>query len=158
MSVSPRTAAHPMAFTFCEFANGAAMAWLFSLGFAVVGNGIIALGALPVVLMIVVPVSVVALLIGSPVAYGLGWVLRGVGSRGIHLAAFAAFGALVALVAVFSVGGGDGALSPLLWGLNAVAGAAGVALGWRWSMLRAIRSDLTTASASSAAPVSALGA
>lgn len=138
-----------MAFTFREFARGACRAWLwFLLLSTLASTAMLHWGAL-VALMYAVPWSVAALLIGSPLACALGWMMRRTASVPRHLVAFTAFGAVVgigtttvAFAAPWSDLSGDGmnAVSVpavAMW----IAATVAVPLGWRFTSKRALRGD-----------------
>lgn len=167
---SPRTAALPMAFTGQEFARGALAAWgwflaLFApvacLHYAVyVVSGPTSywsvsstgFAMIPVVLLAgycyVVPWSLAGLLVGMPLAYGIGLALRRVGNRIIHLAVFGALGALVGAAATTAGAlwnySAAGTLPPeAVWAVAIYAAltAVSVALGWSFTVSRALRAD-----------------
>lgn len=138
-----------MAFTFREFARGACVAWVWFLLFSTLAStAIFHWGAL-IALMYAVPWSLAALLIGSPLAYGLGRVMRSIASVPGHLVVFTAFGAVVgistttiAFTAPWSDLSGDGmsAVSVpavAMW----IAATVAVPLGWRFTSKRALRGD-----------------
>ncbi|UIN31761.1 hypothetical protein [Microbacterium binotii] len=146
---SPRTNAAPMAFTFREFARGACMAWLWFLLFSTLASAAMLYSGALIALIYAVPWSLAALLIGSPLAYGLGWMLRTAASVPLHLVAFTVFGAVVgigtttlAFTAPWSDLSGDGmnAVSVpavAMW----IAATIAVPLGWRFTSKRALRGD-----------------
>ncbi|GAB3155883.1 hypothetical protein GCM10027058_29030 [Microbacterium neimengense] len=124
-------------------------AWLWFLLFSTLAStAMLHWGAL-IALMYAVPWSLAALLIGSPLAYGLGWMLRTAASMPLHLVAFTVFGAAigvgtttVAFAAPWSDLSGDGmnAVSVpavAMW----IAATVAVPLGWRFTSKRALRSD-----------------
>jgi hypothetical protein len=114
-TASPRTSEQPMAFQFGEFARGALIAWgwflLLSLPALVIAAVISAwetasgaydgwLNTIGLTIFFwviyggffVLAWSIGALLLGAPLAYLLGFLLRGVAGIRIHLAAFTLFG------------------------------------------------------------------
>jgi hypothetical protein len=146
--LSPRTDAAPMAFTAAEFFRGAIAAWLWFLALSMV----VLLPFLSYMfwlsLWYTVPWSLGALAVGSPLAYGLGILLRRVTSVPTHLVAFtvlgAGIGAATTALALFSQGF-DSSSSPgaYFWpgALVTAAAAAAVSLGWWHTARRALRRD-----------------
>jgi hypothetical protein len=140
-----------MAFTFGEFLRGMWAAWGLFLAILLVCLIVLpivtggAAGVVVVVgygLMIGGGISLAATVVFSPVAWLLGWCLRRVRARGVHLVAFAVLGTVVGLVvgAIFTGGSAD----PSSTGLSlafAVTSAISVALGWRYASRRALEGD-----------------
>jgi len=158
---SPRTTKSPLAFRFGEFAAGSFRAWgwflLFSLpalafaplAAAAFGGDTVgwqqALAWAPLYIMVgfplvLLPSSIGALVVWSPFAYLLGFLLRRVGDTRVHLAAFIAFGA--------GVGAATAAIASVvldfpasqMFGFVIAAGAA-VPLGWRRTARLALAND-----------------
>lgn len=146
---SPRTDAEPMRFTRWEFARGAIAAWGWFLVlhqllllFPLVGYGVWGLYA-------TVPWSLGALLLGSPVAFALGWAMRRQTRVSWHLSAFAALGLVIGAAATTL------ALWLPAWGLPdagfremtlpavlvAASASPAVALGWWFTARRALAAD-----------------
>lgn len=149
LRVSPRTDAAPMAFTAREFLRGAISAWGWFIVFSTVAHIPLAGYYFWLVLFFIVPWSLGALLVGSPLAYGLGWGMRGIPSVPVHAAMFALFGAVVAItttaLAVLLPGLSLGGLSVANYAFSitavCVASAVAVPLGWWQSARRALRRD-----------------
>ncbi|UOE45262.1 hypothetical protein [Agromyces larvae] len=123
---NPRTEAEPMAFTFAEFVRGAFATWgwflLFALPALVVTSAVPAVFAvgpgtggwgpwwgwallylvygIPIVLV----VSLVALAVGSPGAWLLGWCLRRSDRIRVHVIAFAGYGVAFGVMFAWSLG------------------------------------------------------
>jgi len=135
-AVSPRTDAEPMAFTGREFFRGAVAAWiramiLTTFAWTMCTGGLGIIFATP----IVVVAASAATVLFAVLAWALGRALRRVRRIGIHLLLFAVLGALIggATTAGYSLStaGMLGGVTPLLYVVNAICGAAAVALGWR---------------------------
>lgn len=125
------------------------MAWVWFLVFSTLAStAMFHWGAL-VALMYAVPWSLAALLIGSPLAYVLGWVMRSAASVPGHLVAFTAFGAAVgigtttlAFTAPWSGLSGDGMTAVSVPAVTMwIAATVAVPLGWRFTSKRALRGD-----------------
>jgi hypothetical protein len=167
---SPRTAALPMAFTGQEFARGALAAWgwflaLFApvacLHYAVyVVSGPTSywsvsstgFAMIPVVLLAgycyVVPWSLAGLLVGMPLAYGIGLALRRVQSRTIHLAVFGTLGMIVGAGATTAEAFRNSSTvatlpSEAIWAIPiyAVLASISVLLGWMYTVGHALMAD-----------------
>ena len=138
-----------MAFTMREFLRGAISAWGWFIVFSTAAHLPIAGFYFWLVLYCTVPWSLGALLVGSLIAYGLGWSLRGIPSVPVHVAMFTLLGAVVGIattaLAVLPPGSA-------LTGLNAedyrfsivvvcTASTIAVPLGWWQTARRALRLD-----------------
>jgi len=150
---SPRTAQLPMAFTFAEFVRGAVAAWLAYLLLATVVYLGVLQGYVVVAAMFFVPISAVALVVGSFPAYLLGWSLRRVRPLLPHLVAFGLFGAAVgyAATALFLAVHGDGVGGALYYVVNVPVSAVAVAFGWHRAARRALRPERPRAEPEAAA-------
>lgn len=141
--VSPRTEAEPMAFTSWEFIRGAVTAWWLFLPILAVLHLFLGLGSL-IVVVNALPWSLGALIVFSPAAWLLGRMLRRTARVGIHLLAFAAIGAAIGAattgVAV-AVNEYDGIDTAPLSALHITAATIAVALGWRSTARRALRTE-----------------
>lgn len=146
---SPRNDQKPMAFTTWEFIRGAIVAWggflvLSTIAFAPF-MGFYALFAL----FYTVPWAVGALIVGSPLAYGLGWVLQRSPSMLLHASLFTLLGAWIGVVttaialspAWSTMLGSSG--SGLTFPVVAVCASAAIAvpLGWWLTARCALRFD-----------------
>ncbi len=147
--VSPRTDAAPMAFTAGEFIRGALYAWLWFLLLSTLTFVPIAGPMSWIALVYTGPWSVGALILGSPLAYGLGRLLERSPSVLLHAALFTLFGALVGIVTTaFAVSapwsGLHGSLNPgytIFIVAVCVSAAIAVPLGWWQTATRALRRD-----------------
>ena len=149
LHVSPRTDAAPMAFTAGEFIRGAIYAWLWFLLFSTLA--IVPIGGVMswIALIYTVPWSVGALILGSPLAYGLGLFLQHNPSIPSHAASFTAFAALIGIVttslAAFAPWSGlQGSLNAGYTSLIVavcVSATIAVPLGWWQTARRALRHD-----------------
>jgi len=162
--VQPQTPASPWAFSVPEFVRGAIIAWAAFVVVASLTHGSIlawdfarasdeqsplttllasiylAVFSLPWML----PWTVAGLVIGAPIAFGIGRLLRRERRRAVHLLAFATLGFLVGLAFLLLQGWVTGETHPryplaiLLGGLIA---SASVAFGWWATMSLSRRRD-----------------
>ncbi|MDN3310401.1 hypothetical protein QWJ90_05630 [Microbacterium oryzae] len=141
---SPRTPERPAAFTRGELLFGALCAVLWFLGSSTVFYALSMQAAAVFALMYSVSFSLGAAVVGTPVAALIGFGLRGVRPRWIHLAVFALYGLAVGFAAVRlldALNHGFGLTFSTL-GLVTIALAGGsVALGRRHAFARADRLD-----------------
>ncbi|WP_353113580.1 hypothetical protein [Microbacterium sp.] len=137
--------APPRAFTLREFWRGVFAAWLaflivlvlFALLFA--GGGVLMI--LPSTLLIGGTISAITALLGSPVAFALGRVLRDVRSTPVHLLLFGLLGAIIGVVVVLAMSrGGAGFGDPYTWMVAGIT-ALCVDIGWCWTSRRRRRED-----------------
>lgn len=140
---SPRTNARPMAFTGAEFLRGVLAAWLWAMALPSLAWFVIFFPAGFIGAFFVIPIATACTVMFAPLAWLLGTALRGVSRRAVHAALFATFGALVGAVATVLYAmwtSGDLSMldTPVFVGVNALCGAAAVALGWRHAMRRAL--------------------
>lgn len=145
MTIPSSQTTPPRAFTPREFWRGVFAAWLaflivlvlFALLFAREG----ALMMLPYALLIGGTVSAIAALLGSPVAFALGWVLRDVRSTPVHLLLFGLLGAIIGVVVVLAMSrGAAGFGDPYTWVVAGIT-ALCVDAGWCWASRRRRRED-----------------
>lgn len=145
---SPRTDAEPLAFTKAEFLRGVLSAWLWFLGLSGLAQAFLLGPWVLLALVVTGPWSVVGVLIGAPLAYGLGHALRRVTAVPVHITLFAALGLLVgtattaaAIAVAWGIpDSGFGDLRPFVVANVAAAGAA-VGIGWTRTAFRALRDD-----------------
>ena len=160
-TAGPRTSERPMAFRFGEFARGAFSAWgwflLFSLP-ALVFAPIAAeafggaslswqqgLAWAPLYIyvgfpLVVLPSSIGALVIWSPLTYLLGLCLRRTRAAAVHLAAFIAFGVGIGVATAAIAGAALGYAPSMMVGFVLAAGVA-IPMGWHRTARRALAND-----------------
>ncbi|MDJ1115430.1 hypothetical protein [Microbacterium dauci] len=146
VSVSPRTAAEPMAFTGAEFRRGATEAWGWYLLSVVVCSVMYGLIAIPIALLWATPVSLAATLVWAPIAYALGLALRRTRAIAVHLAAFTLLGGVAGVVTMllFLAATGDIDMANgwlWLYGPFALTPTLAVPFAWWRTARRALRSD-----------------
>ncbi|MFE6733494.1 hypothetical protein [Microbacterium sp. NPDC057650] len=139
-----------MGFTFAEFLRGMWAAWGLFLAILVACLIVLPVlfgaggGALVIVgygLLFGGGISLAAMAVFSPVAWVLGWCLRRVRPRGVHLACFAGLGAVIGLVVSAIFAGGPAPGAAVLSLAFAVAAAISVTFGWRHASKRALDGD-----------------
>ncbi|GAA4195803.1 hypothetical protein GCM10022219_21450 [Microbacterium oryzae] len=141
---SPRTPEHPAAFTRGELLFGALRAVLWFLGSSTLFYALTMQAAAVFALIYSVPFSLGAAVVGTPLAALIGFALRGVRARWIHLAVFALYGLAVGFAAVrlFDALNHGFGLTFTTLGLVTIALAGGsVALGRQHAFARADRLD-----------------
>lgn len=137
----------PRAFTRTEFLRGVGRAWLWTTLLLVLAWAAVTEGAGVFAIVVILPASLVALVIGAPGAYVLGRRLRSSSRTGVHLVAFAGYGALLAslmtMLVVLIIARDSSAvfLARIMLLVNAPAGAVGVAGAWLFTVREALRSD-----------------
>lgn len=148
---SPRTPHKPMAFTAGEFTRGALYAWLWFLLISTLAFVPFLGLASWIALIFTGPWSVGALLLGSPLAFGLGRVLQHNPSMPLHAVIFTGFGALLGIsttaLAAFApwsnLHESSDAGFILFYATVSLSASIAVPLGWRQTAHRALRRDQT---------------
>lgn len=155
MSDSIRTPERPMAFTSGEFWGGAWRAWGLFMALLLGGMTVLSLatgaGALLVLIimyagMIGGGISLLAMLVFSPIAWVIARCMRGVATRWVHASVFTVFGATVggitcsafsATAPWFTAGYPP---NPWAWAMMAISAAA-VGIGWWRASQHALHRD-----------------
>lgn len=146
-TASPRTAAEPRAFTRTEFLSGAGRAWLWTTLLLVAAWTIVTRGNVVFAVIVILPASAVALVLGAPGAYALGRRLRSSSRTGVHSAAFACYGAVLGSITtvlfVLLVTRDPGAvwLALMMLLVNVPVTALGVAGAWFSTARQSLRAD-----------------